>query len=153
MKRTLACLKGSKGLGWYQKYLKEGQEGFQKYVPPTPFDWTSGSVVRPKAFFSIKIDNESVGNLVFELAEDIVPRTVDNFKRLCNGSGVKFPGYRGTKIHLIRKGEVAMGGDIEKGDGTGNHSSYETRYFEDEYYIIPHSHRGLIRYLTFCIVL
>ena len=133
---------GSKG--WYQKYLKEGMEGFEKYVAPTPFDWSKDKIKRPHAYFSIKFDNEVAGKMVFELAEDVVPQTVENFKRLCKGDGVRYPGYRGTKIHLVRKGEVIMGGDIEKGDGKGNHSSYNQRYFEDENFIIPHSQRGLI---------
>ena len=148
MRRSVVLLKGSKGLGWYQKYMNEGKEGFQRFVPPTPFDWTKGNITRPKAYFTVKIDNEVIGKLVFELAEDIVPKTVENFKRLCDGQGVHFPGYRGTKIHLIRKGEVIMGGDIEKGDGSGNYSSYNSRYFEDENYIIPHSQRGLIRWVV-----
>lgn len=145
MRRTPALLRGSKGYGWYNKFLKEGQEGFERYVPPTPFDWSKETNIRPKAYFSIKLDTENIGRIVFELADDVVPKTVENFRRLCEGNGQRFPGYKGTKIHLIRKGEVIMGGDIEKGDGQGNFSSYNQRYFEDENFIIPHSHRGLIR--------
>lgn len=53
-------------------------------------------------------------------------------------------GYKNTKIHHILKGVFIMGGDIEKENGTGNHSSYEHRHFSDENFIIPHSSRGLI---------
>lgn len=145
MKRTTSLWRGAKGYGWYQKYLKEGKEGFEKYVPPTPFDWSKDNIKRPRAYFSISLDNENIGRLEFELAEEILPKTVENFRRLCLGNGVKYPGYKGTKIHLVRKGEVVMGGDIEIGDGQGNHSSYSQRYIEDENFIIPHSQRGLIR--------
>jgi hypothetical protein len=145
MRLTPALFRGAKGHGWYQKFLKEGNEGFEKYTLPTPFDWSNPPQPRSKAFFSIKIDNESIGQLIFELADDILPNTVDNFKRLCQNQGVKYPGYQGTKIHLIRKGEVLMGGDIEMKNGAGNHSSYTHRYFEDENFIIPNSHRGILR--------
>lgn len=81
----------------------------------------------------------------FELASDIVPKTVINFANLCEGKGLKFKkGYKNTKIHHILKGVFIMGGDIEKENGTGNHSSYEQRHFPDENFIIPHSSRGLI---------
>ena len=147
MRRTIALFKGSKGTGWYQKYINDGPESFIKYVPPTPFDWGAGNVQRPKAYFSVKLEDEDIGKMVFELADDVVPQTVDNFIRLCEGQSRRYEGYRNTKIHLIRKGEVLMGGDIESRDGSGNHSSYDVRYFEDENFIIPHSDRGMIRYV------
>ena len=145
MKPTLALLRGAKGYSWYKNYLKGGQDAFKKHISPTPFDWKSGNQKRPSAFFSIKMDNDDIGDLVFELASDIVPQTVDNFMRLCEGNGLKYPGYTGTKIHLVRKGDLIVGGDIVNGDGTGNHSSFSGRHFPDENYIIPHTQRGLIR--------
>lgn len=152
MRRSAALLRGKKGYSWYNNFIENGKDGFKKNIPPTPFDWSAPSPLRPdepisrtKVFFGVRIDKTFEGNLVFELADDVVPKNVENFKRLCRGQGTKFPGYAGTNIHLLRKGEVAMGGDVEGKNGRGNHSSYDTRYIPDENFIIPHSHRGMIR--------
>jgi hypothetical protein len=92
MRRTASLLRGAKGYSWYQHYAKGGPEVFQKNVPPTPFDWTlqPGQPPRPRAFFDISIEQEAAGRVTFELAQDILPRTVENFKLLCLGQGKKF---------------------------------------------------------------
>ena len=102
--------------------------------------------------------DEKLGRLVFELADDILPKTCANFIALCenrsnaneskSGSSDKerknVYAYQGTKIHHIYKETFIMGGDVEKNDGTGCHSAGEHRYFPDENFIIPHSARGLL---------
>lgn len=132
--------------------MKEGNEGFKRFLPPTPFDWCQPNELgelpkRPQAFFDIRIENEELERIHFELASDIVPKTVDNFKKLCLGLGTKFGGYKGTKIFYTSKGVSMMGGDIvtETSSGTGNHSAGDSRYFNDENYIIPHTEKGLVR--------
>jgi Cyclophilin type peptidyl-prolyl cis-trans isomerase/CLD len=154
MRSSGVLLRGAKGYGWYQKFLKEGNEGFKRYTPPTPFDWNkkneNGEVPkRPQAFFDIEIEKDKLDRVHFELASDVVPQTVENFKNLCLGLGAKYGGYKGTKIHHTSKGIHIMGGDIvtETSSGTGNHSASTSRYFNDENYIIPHSAKGLVRYL------
>ena len=151
MRRSIALLKTAKQHqhGWYNRFLELGPDGFKKNKPPTPFDWKANNIIRPRAYFDIKLDDENLGRITFELANDIVPNTVENFRRLCVGEGPKAfnnGGYKSSKIHLVRKNEVIMGGDVEKLDGSGNHSSFEgQRYIKDENFIIPHSGRGLIR--------
>lgn len=164
-----AFLREGHQYGWYERYMKLGPQGFKKNHPPTPFDWSKPSPlnainssrdpltipgteiitspIRPRAYFDLKIDVDIIGRIQFELADDIVPKTVENFKRLCLGMGpshLNNGGYIGSKFHLVRKNEVIMGGDIEKLDGSLSHSSYPSRFFEDENFIIPHSERGLI---------
>ena len=39
----------------------------------------------PKCFFEVSADGENIGRMVFELREDLVPKTVENFKKLCEG--------------------------------------------------------------------
>lgn len=39
MRRTLISLRSAKGYGWYNKFVKEGQEGFMKNTPPSAFNW------------------------------------------------------------------------------------------------------------------
>lgn len=41
---------------------------------------------RTKAFFDVAIDGEFVGRIIFELYDDIVPRTTENFRALCTGT-------------------------------------------------------------------
>lgn len=146
MRRTAALLRGAKGLGWYGKYMEEGANGFRKYNPPTPFNWSNPPAPRPVAFFEITVDSSVLGEIKFELANDILPKTVDNFCKLCRGEGVVRAGYYTSRIHYIKKGESLIGGDIETNEGHSSHSAYSERFFEDENYIIPHSQRGLIRY-------
>ena len=143
MRRTFVALsRNAKGRGWYKQFMEEGAESFAKNVPPTPFDWSAGNVKRPRVYFDMKIEDEVLGRIEFELANDIVPKTVENFIALSTGSG-KF-GYKGCKVHDIVKSATLRTGDVEKNNGTMSHSSFSSRYFEDENFIIPHSHRGLL---------
>ena len=158
MRSSNILQRGAKGYGWYSKFLQEGKQGFKRYQPPTPFDWTQKNEVgeipkRPHAFFDIRIDNEKLTRIQFELASDIVPKTVNNFKNLCLGLGTKFGGYKGTKIHYTSKGVSIMAGDIvtETSSGTGNWSASDSKYFNDENYIIPHSAKGLLRYAVYTV--
>lgn len=144
MRPSTTLMRSSKGYGWYKKFVEKGPEHFRKRVPPTAFNWDALDRKRPQAFFTISLDKQPIGDLTFELADDVVPKTVNNFMALCNGSS-KYK-YSGTKIHLIHKGVSLMGGDVEKNDGTGNHSANEaSKLFPDENFIIPHTERGLIR--------
>ena len=148
----MLCLKGgAKGYNWYNKFQKEGASGFRRFKPPTPFDWnqpidsvTTGVQSRPRVYFDIDMDKESLGRIEFELAADIVPQTCHNFMRLIEGKGEKVSGYKNTTFHTISKNNVLMGGDVENHDGTGNHSSFSERYIKDENFIIPHSEPGLL---------
>jgi hypothetical protein len=141
-------LRGAKGNGWYYKYIKEGNNGFKKFVPPTPFDWDQkGDVKRPIATMSVSLDDKVIGDLKFELASDVVPKTVSNFISLCKDSD-RFS-YVGTKVHRNVKGVSMLAGDVEGGNGRLSHSADpRNRYFSDENFIIPHSCRGLLR--LFC---
>lgn len=145
MKATGLLSRGAKGYSWYHNFMKKGNEGFKKYASPTPFDWAKGDVTRTKIFFDISVGTESAGRLVFELADDVVPKTVENFKLLCTGENLHNRSFLQTKFHQIQKGAFIMGGDVENNNGTGSHSAYKERYIRDENFIIPHSHRGLLR--------
>jgi hypothetical protein len=146
MKRSSVLLRGAKGYGWYRKFIEKGPDAFRKNIPPTPFDWTKGNVSRPKAFFEISMGDQKLGRLVFELASDVVPKTVENFLALCKkNEGEQRYSYYNSKFHLILKDTFVMGGDVVSNDGTGSHSAGSDRFIKDENFIIPHSVRGLIR--------
>lgn len=145
MKATAILCRGAKGYGWYSHFKANGAAGFRKNAPPTPFNWDNSSGSRPRAFFQLTAGGESLGSLVVELASDVVPKTVENFKLLCTGNTFNGKSYKGTKFHLVRKGQFLMGGDVETAVGTHSHSAFENRFIKDENFIIPHSDKGIIR--------
>ena len=108
MRRSIISLRSAKGYGWYNQFLKKGQESFLKNKPPTPFNWNTvldihgKDIERRKAYFDINVDNQPLGRLVFELADDVVPRMTQNFVNLCEGKG-KYS-YVSSKIHTVSKG-------------------------------------------------
>lgn len=155
IRRSIPLLRGAKGYNWYKKFVEKGADGFTLHTPPTPFNWLvhhNSSTTRSKAFIDLKIDNEELGRMIFELANDVVPKTVENFTTLIQGKGVNYPGsnkgysgsYKNTKVHQVIKGVGIMCGDVENNDGSGNHSSKIEKYIPDENFIIPHSERGLL---------
>ena len=56
----------------------------------------------PKCFFDVSCDDENIGRVVFELRADLVPKTVDNFKKLCEGFDGK--SYKNNVFHRIIPG-------------------------------------------------
>ena len=64
------------------------------------------ATITDKTFFDIEIDGEAAGRIVAGLYGEVVPRTVENFAVLCEGSaGVDAEGipmwYQGSKLHRI----------------------------------------------------
>jgi len=91
---------------------------------------------RIRCFFDIAIDNVEAGRVAFELYNDIVPKTAENFRALCTGEkGIGKAGkplhYKGSGFHRVIKGFMIQGGDFTQGNGTGGESIYGER-FEDE---------------------
>lgn len=58
-----------------------------------------------KVFLDVTADGESVGRLVFELFDDIVPRTCKNFRLLCTGE-LGF-GFKGCEWYRVIPGFCA----------------------------------------------
>lgn len=92
---------------------------------------------RPRVFMDIQIGMVPSGRIVFELYDDVAPRTAENFRCLCTGEkGVgpitKMPlHYKGSIFHRVVKGFVCQGGDFQFKNGTGGESIYGAR-FDDE---------------------
>mmetsp|Transcript_15830 Transcript_15830/g.28973 ORF Transcript_15830/g.28973 Transcript_15830/m.28973 type:complete len:205 (-) Transcript_15830:2089-2703(-) len=88
------------------------------------------------------------GRLVIELRSDVVPKTAENFRKLClGGNGKTASGhemtYKNSKFHRIIPGFMIQGGDYTKGNGTGGQSIYESK-FNDENFILKHSSAGVV---------
>ena len=96
-------------------------------------------------YFDIEVGGIYQGRILFQLFDDIVPKTCKNFRFLCsNGLLIKgTPSYEGSSFHRIIKNFMLQGGDFTNGDGTGGMSIYGNK-FEDENFELKHNQPGLL---------
>eukprot|EP00040_Diaphanoeca_grandis_P011509 m.59039 g.59039 ORF g.59039 m.59039 type:complete len:361 (-) comp22646_c0_seq1:65-1147(-) len=105
------------------------------------------AATRQRTFFDISVDGIDAGRIVFELYNDVVPKTTENFRTLCVGDTKSDKGvaltYKGCPFHRIIKDFMAQGGDFTDQNGTGGVSIYGEK-FEDENFDIKHTKPGLL---------
>ncbi|CAH7672468.1 cyclophilin, partial [Phakopsora pachyrhizi] len=67
--------------------------------------------------FDIKTKDKHLGQIVFKLYNDVVPKTTKNFCQLCLGPPGQ--GYKNSFFHRIIPQFLLQGGDFTAGNGTG----------------------------------
>ncbi|HNF96151.1 MAG TPA: peptidylprolyl isomerase [Pseudomonadota bacterium] len=98
-------------------------------------------MARPKVYFDITIADQPAGRIVFELFNDVVPKTAENFRALCVGHQAGH--YQGSIFHRVIPSFMLQGGDFTNHNGTGGRSIYGHK-FEDENFQLKHDKAGLL---------
>lgn len=94
-----------------------------------------------KVYFDIDIDGQDAGRIVFELFEDVTPKTAKNFIELATGEHGF--GYAGSPFHRVIPQFMLQGGDFTNGNGTGGKSIYGEK-FADENFTLKHDRPYLL---------
>merc|ERR1711935_1311658 len=98
-------------------------------------------------FFDLQYGSKK-GRVVFDLFDNVVPRTAENFRALCTGEkgrGKKGKTlcYKGSAFHRVIPDFMLQGGDFTHGNGMGGESIYG-KEFKDENFKLKHNKPGLL---------
>jgi len=134
---------GSRGWDWFQKALDEREKPSTKphilhYQP------LKDTHKRPRAYMNFRSEEEDLGKIVFELADDVAPKSVQNFVMLCTGENEHNYTYKKSSIHFVKKDFIIQAGDVTGNNGESGHAAFSSRYFDDENYILQHGERGIL---------
>ena len=82
--------------------------------------------------------NNNNYKIIIKLFNNIVPKTCNNFFKLCEQKK-----YKNNIFHRLVKNYIIQGGDITNQNGTGGKSIYGDE-FDDENFTIKHDKKGII---------
>jgi len=97
-----------------------------------------GGMANPKVFFDMTIGGKPAGRVTFELYQDTVPKTTENFRCLCTGEkGMGTKGknlhFKGSTFHRVIPGFMCQGGDFTEGSGRGGESIYGGKFNDESF--------------------
>ncbi|MFH7595805.1 peptidylprolyl isomerase [Streptomyces racemochromogenes] len=92
-------------------------------------------------YFDINIDGQPAGRIVFNLFDEVVPKTAQNFRELATGQHGF--GYAGSPFHRVIPQFMLQGGDFTRQNGTGGKSIYGEK-FADENFELKHDRPYLL---------
>eukprot|EP00802_Teleaulax_amphioxeia_P026500 Tamp_27593.p2 GENE.Tamp_27593~~Tamp_27593.p2 ORF type:complete len:179 (+),score=47.48 Tamp_27593:136-672(+) len=101
-------------------------------------------------WFELEADGEKLGRVKFQLFNDMVPKTAENFRALCTGEkGVGKAGkplhFKGSIFHRVIPGFMCQGGDFTNFNGTGGESIYGEKFADENLnHKIKHSVPGVL---------
>jgi peptidylprolyl isomerase len=100
-------------------------------------------MINTGVFLDLTVDSELIGRVELELFDDIVPKTVENFKVLCYGNDEIDSRYDGCPVHRVIPNFMMQSGDFIFGNGFGGESIYGGK-FNDENFQLKHDKPGLL---------
>eukprot|EP00808_Paulinella_micropora_P012894 g28115.t1 len=127
---------------------------FNNLLPSRPIDPANDHPVAPAAtitdrvWFDINIHDKPSGRIELGLYGEVVPKTVSNFRCLCEGSrisrnsGLRLT-FKGSGFHRIIPNFMIQGGDFTRHNGTGGYSIYGPN-FPDENFKMRHNGPGVL---------
>ncbi len=86
----------------------------------------------------VYLDIKGYGRIKIELFDNVVPKTAENFRKLCVDKK-----YVSIPFHRVIKGFMIQGGDITAKNGTGGMSIYGPN-FPDENFKLRHTEPGIL---------
>jgi len=104
----------------------------------------------PRVFFDFSVRGGAPRRVIFELFQDRVPITAENFRALCTGekgystlAPEKLLCYKGSPVHRIVPNFMIQGGDFIQHNGKSGESIYG-REFDDENLELECDREGLL---------
>ena len=151
--------RGARGHGWLQKYRAgEGGRHLQGRYHYRDVEARSGinesifELGSTHCFLDIEIEgkdedqSKTSSRVVIELASTALPKTCENFLKLCQDGY-----YKDTNVYKIEKETGICMGDILGLDGSGGkcHPDISPNgFFENETHVLSHTHKGILTMLA-----